>query len=155
MIVNRISITITDAQKTEVNDATAVLANLTENWRVPVSKEEIKSLSKISDGSIPFVEKVMQYAVSNPEFLQPNADVGEAQKDFNSFMDLREIVRPMWIVVDNVENAMYVCGNEAGQFARNYYSSVQYNAKMGVPGAQAIYDDLRVFFEKSKSKPTE
>jgi hypothetical protein len=153
MPVNRISITITDAQKTSVKDAVTEVANLTQNWHVPISKEELKPLPKIADGSIPFVEKVAQYAVSNPEFLPPFGDVPEFKKDFKGFMDLREIVRPLRQVVDNLENSMMVCGSEAWEFARAYYKSVQYHAKMGVPGAQAIYDDLRQRFEKSQSKP--
>lgn len=147
MIVNRISITITDAQKTTFIQSAADIAGQTTNWQVKMNKEEIKSLPKIADGRIPCVQKIAQYAVSNPEFLPPFADVPEFLKDFESFMNLREMVRPLRQVVDGLENSMFVCGSEAWEFARNYYKTVQFNAKMGVPGAQTIYDDLRPLFE--------
>jgi hypothetical protein len=152
MIANRISITITDAQKTNIIQAVAEVATLTTNIQVNMSKAEIKPLPKIADGRIPAAQKVAQYAVSNPEFLPPHADVPEFLKDFKAFMDLREIVRPMRQVLDGVENSMYVCGSEAWEFVRNYYKTVQFQAKMGVPGAQTIYDDLRPLFESRLSK---
>lgn len=154
MIVNRISITVTNAQKTNVTQMVADIALETRNLQVPMSKAEIKPLPKIADGRIPFVEKVAQYAVSNPEFLPPFANVPEFQTDFKAFKDLREIVRPMRQVLDGLENSMYVSGSEAYEFARDYYKMVKHAAEMGVPGAQTIYDDLRVLFEaKESSEP--
>ena len=62
------------------------------------------------------------------------------------------MVRPLRQVLDNLENAMAVSGSEAFHAARDYYKMVQLNARLGVPGAQAIYDDLRPLFEQ-KPKP--
>lgn len=147
MIENRISLEITSAQKTAVEDARAALANVVKNFDIQIDKEELKSMSKISDGRLPFVEKIAQYAASNPEFLPPYADIPEFTKDFQVFKDLREMIRPMRRLLDNLENSMMVSGSESYDFARAYYKSVQYNAKTGVPGAQTIYDDLRPLFE--------
>ena len=114
---------------------------------------EIKSLSKLGDIRIPFVEKVAQYAVSNPEFLPPFADVPEFTTDFKAFTDLREMVRPLRQIIDNLENSMTVSGSEAWDFARNYYKTVQFQARMGVPGAQTILDDLRILFDQKPGTP--
>ena len=153
MSINRISLSITDAQKQTVLDAATNLADATTNFNVVIEKEELKSLSKLGDARIPFVEKVVQYAVSNPEFLPPFGNVAEFNTDFEAFKDIRELVRPLRQILDNMENSMAVCGSEAWDFARNYYKSVQFQARMGVPGAQTIYDDLRPLFE-AKSTPT-
>jgi hypothetical protein len=147
MTANRVSITITDAQKTNIKTATAALATATANFTTAIDKDTLNSLSTIADGRIPFVEKVAQYAVSNPEFLQPLADVGEFQTDLKAFKDLREVVLPMRIVVNNMTASMRVSGSEAWNFARNFYSSLQFHARMGVPGAQTILDELRPLFE--------
>ena len=152
MSQNRLSISITDAQKNDFKKASAELATATKNFNVVIGKEELKSLSKLGDIRIPFVEKIAQYAVSNPEFLQPNADIPEFTKDFKAFTDLREMLRPLRQVLDNLENSRMVSGSEAYNFALDYYKTVQFNAKMGVPGAQAILDDLRPLFE-AKPKP--
>lgn len=148
MSINRISLNISDNQKQAVIDAAADLAEKTQGFNVVIEKEELKSLPKIADGRLPFVEKCAQYAVSNPEFLPPFANVPEFQNDLQGFKDMREMIRPVRQVLDNMENSMYVSGSEAWQAAMNYYRSVQFQAKMGVPGAQTIYDDLRPLFEK-------
>lgn len=153
MITNRVSITITDAQKNDIKDKTADLATVTNDFTTVIDKDTLNSLSTIADGRIPFVEKVAQYAVSNPEFLQPLADVGEFQIDFKAFKDLREVVLPMRVIVNNLLASMRVSGSEAWRFALNYYSSLQFHARMGVPGAQTILDELRPLFEgKSDGK---
>jgi hypothetical protein len=153
MSVNRLSLDITDAQKATVATDTNKLADSTEGFNVVIDKEELKSLSKISDGRIPFVEKVTQYIVSNPEFLPPFADVPEFQKDFKAFKDLREMSRPLRQILDKLETSMMVAGSEAYDTARNYYKTVQFQAKMGVPGAQTIYEDLRQLFEVKTTAP--
>ena len=153
MIENRLSLEITAAQKTSISAATTDLNNSTKALNIVIDKEELKSLSKLGDIRIPFVEKVAQYAVSNPEFLAPFADVPEFTTDFKAFTDLREMVRPLRQIIDNLENSMMVSGSEAWDFARNYYKAVQFNARMGVPGAQTIYDDLRPLFEQKAGTP--
>ena len=153
MINNKISLDITSAQKTAVNEATEALASATKPFEIQVDKEEVKALAKLGDGRIPFVEKVSQYAVTDPQFLPPFADVPEFNKDFKTFKDTREMVRPMKQIVDNVENVKMVSGSEAYQFSLNFYKNVQHQAKMGVPGAQTIYDDLRPLFEAKNTTP--
>lgn len=147
MINNKISLDITSAQKTAVNEAKDALANATKDFAIQVDKEEVKALSKLGDGRIPFVEKVSQYAVTDPQFLPPFADVPEFNMDFKTFKDVTEIVRPLQQIIDNLQNSRMVSGSEAFHFARNYYLSVQYHAKMGVPGAQTIYEELKRLYE--------
>lgn len=153
MIENKVSITITAAQKTDINTATNDLKTSTQALNTVIDKQQLKSLAKLGDGRIPFVEKVIKYAVTNPEFLPPFADVPEFAKDFQLFTDLREILRPLKQIVDNLEKSMQVSGSEAYDFARSYYKAIQYNAKMGVPGAQTILDDLRPLFEAKNNPP--
>ncbi len=155
MSVNRLSLTITEAQKQAVADASTDLANATKGFNVIIDKEEVKSLPKVADGRIPFVQKCADYSVSNPEHLPATADVAEFQKDLATFLAMREMVRPVRQTLENLENTMAVSGSEAYQSARDYYKMVQLNAKLGVPGAQAIYDDLRQLFDlKPKPDPT-
>lgn len=153
MINNKISLDITSAQKTAVNNARIALADAVQPFEIQVDKEEVKALAKLGDGRIPFVEKVSQYAVTDPQFLPPFADVPEFNLDFKTFNDVGEMVRPLQQIVDNLQNTKMVSGSEAYHFARNYYLSVQYHAKLGVPGAQTIYNDLRPLFEAKNTTP--
>ena len=147
MSTNRISLDISDTQKTAVETAANALKTATEPFKIVIEKEEVKSLAKIADRRIPFVEKAVEYSVSNPEFLPPHADVPEFEQDLQTFKDIREMIRPLRQILDNLENTMFVSGSEAWEAARSYYKTVQFHARMGTPGAQTIYDDLRQLFE--------
>ena len=149
MSVNRISLDVTDAKKAEVAGKTSALAASTKELEVIVTKEELDGSPKIADGRIPFVQKNADYSVSNPEHRPMVLDNDEFQKDVKTFLALREMARPLRQILEGIETAMAVAGSEAYFAARDYYKQVQLNAKMGVPGAQAIYDDLRQLFEQS------
>ncbi len=153
MIDNKISLTISEAQKTAVEEARAKLEDAVKTFLIQITKEELKSLPKLGDGRIPFVDKASQYAVTDPEFLPPFADVPEFNTDFQAFKDVREMVRPLEQIVDGLVNSMMVSGSESYHFARNYYQTVQFNAKMGVPGAQTIYEDLKKLYEIKEDDP--
>jgi hypothetical protein len=148
MSVNRLSLDITDAQKTQVANDTNKLAASTEGFNVVISKEELKSLPRIADGRIPFVQKCADYCVSNPALKPAVLDDAEFQKDLKAYLALREMARPLRQILERLETAMAVAGSEAFYSARDYYKMVQLSARMGVPGAQAVYDDLRQLFEQ-------
>ena len=149
MSVNRISIDITEARETAITEKTNELARAAEDLEVVISREEFNSLPKVADGRIPFVEKAAEYAVSNPEHVPAVLNVAEFQKDVKLFVALRRLIRPLRQLLDRLESAMTVAGSEAFYAARDYYKLVQLNAKMGVPGAQAIYEDLKRLFEQT------
>lgn len=151
-MINRITLDVDDAEKTEFTDKSAELANIAKPWAIQIEKEELKAMPKIADGRLPFVEKTADFSVSNPEFLPPFANVAEFQKDLKAYKDMKELARPLRQILDNLENSMMVAGSEAWYAALSYYRSVQYHAKMGVPGAQTILDELRPLFE-ARSKP--
>jgi hypothetical protein len=74
-------------------------------------------LAKVSDYAIPFIEKVAQYVVSNPEFIPLFGDAGEFSKDFTLFRDTREFLRLLSQLVSNLEDTSVLSGSEADDFA--------------------------------------
>lgn len=153
---NRISLSISDADKTAITGAIIALAGLLQPMLIALDPEDRKSLSRMSDRSIPFVEKVKQYIDSNPEFTPAYVDVAEFKKDFETFTELREFLRPLLQVVGNLEDTTALSGSDAYEVARAYYKSVQHAVTMNVPNAQAIYDDLKLRFESNvKPKPVQ
>lgn len=50
-----------------------------------------------------------------------------------------------------MQDTSMLAGSEADEFARAYYGAVGQAAKMGVPNAQAIYDDLSVRYEAQRA----
>lgn len=150
---NRISLSVSGEDKTKILQAVSALAALLQPMLIALDANDRKRLAKISDGSIPFMQKVAQYVDSNPEFVPAFVDVAEFKKDLQTFLDLREILRPILQLVGNLEDTAIVCGADAYDVGRAYYKSVQQGVKMNVPNANAIYEDLKSRFEIKTTTP--
>ncbi len=151
MSENRISLKFTEAEITQINAAIQTLVSLLAPKLIALNAADKKRLSKISDDSIPFNEKVAQYVVSNPEFVPMFRTVDEFLTDFSAFRELRGFIRLLEQVFGNMQDTSMLAGSEADEFARAYYGAVGQAAKMGVPNAQAIYDDLSVRYEAQRA----
>jgi hypothetical protein len=144
---NRISLSISDADKTKIMQAITALAGMLQPMLIALDADGRKSLAKMSDASLPFIQKVAQYVDSNPEFVPAFVDAAEFKKDLQTFLDLREVLRPILQLVGNLEDTAMVSGADAYDVGRAYYKSVQQGVKMNVPNANAIYEDLKSRFE--------
>lgn len=148
---NRISLKFTDTEIRQINEAIGTLVGLLTPKLVALSAAEKKRLSKISDDSIPFNEKVAQYVVSNPEFVPMFRTADDFLTDFSSFKHLRGFIRLLEQIYGNMQDTSMLAGSEADEFARAYYGAVGQAAKMSIPNAQAIYDDLSVRYEAQRA----
>ena len=150
---NRIDFNITTAEKAAILQAITDLNNLLKPLLIALDPKEKQSLPKMSDKSIPFVEKVMQYMKSDAQFVPSYINVTDTDNDYKAFSDLREFLRPLAQITSNLDDTAVMAGSETWQAALTYYNAVKQAAKMGVPDAKAIYEDLRPRFEAQRAKP--
>ncbi len=111
-----------------------------------------KDLAKMSDKTQPFVEKVIEYVKSNPEFIPPFMQTKELLIDFKAHSDLTQIYREVEQLCKNLDDTIMTSGSEAYVSALAYYNSVKQGAKMNVPNAKSIYEDLKQRFDKKTEK---
>ncbi len=149
---NRISIELSESQITKINDAIQIIVDNLAPVVIALEAEDKKNMAKLGEKSVSFAEKALQYAESNPEFLPPYMNLAEMKKDFTGFNQLNAILRPLMQIIGNVDDTATLCGSETLLAALGYYNSVSQAAKMNVPNAQAIYDDLSQRFEAQKAK---
>ncbi|HTH57854.1 MAG TPA: hypothetical protein VL728_17525 [Cyclobacteriaceae bacterium] len=119
---------------------------------VTLSDEERQTLPKMKDGTVAFVQKALDYCQTNPEFVPVYIGVGDLEIDLTAVKDLMRIFRPLQQITQAVEDSMMLAGSEAYVAALAYYNSVKHAAKMKVPGAQKIYDDMSARFNKFGKK---
>lgn len=150
---NVISIVIPPADIQIVKDALATINTTLAPYMLALTPEQRKTIPKMSDGTEPFVAKVMDYATSDPQFAPPYMDVPEMKKDFDAVTQLLPLLRTVDQLEDNLSDTTMMAGSEAYVAALSYYNSVKMAAKMNVPGAKAIYEDLRKRFEKQGPRP--
>ena len=152
MIQNRISIELTNEQVKAINDSVKVIVETLEPVVIALLAEDKKNMAKLGEKSVSFAEKTMQYMETNPEFLPAYVSVAEVKKDYTAFNQLNTILRPLMQIIGNVDDTATLCGSDTINACLTYYASVSQAAKMKVPNAQAIYDDLSQRFEGQRVK---
>ncbi|MBI1768035.1 MAG: hypothetical protein HY015_07800 [Bacteroidetes bacterium] len=154
---NRVSIKIQPADLKKVSDAIKVAADTLKPYLVALTPVERQQLPKMSDGNIPFVQKSLEYAQANASFVPAYLDVTELKTDLDAVESLLQLFRPLEQLYQNLDDTMTLSGSEAYVAALAFYNSVKVAAKMKVPGAKAIAEDLSLRFAgqgKKLTKPT-
>lgn len=139
---NAVSIQIPAAELKKVIDAFKIIESTLKPYLIALTPEERKQLPKMSDKTVPFVEKTLDYAKSNPQFAPAYMSIPELKIDIEAVYTLTQISRPIDQLREGLGDTMMLAGSEAYIAALAYYNSVKQAAKMNVPGARAIYDDL-------------
>lgn len=144
---NKISIQIPDADLQAAKAALDQVQQILAPYVIALTPEQRKTIPKMSDGTEPFVGKVAEYAGSNPQFMPPFVPKEEFDKDWEAVSKLLPLLRLCTQIEDTLSDTTMLAGSEAYVSALSYYNSVKQAAKMNVPDAKAIYDDLRKRFE--------
>ncbi len=132
-------------------DRDAILAKLREAWGlmpflINLTPDEMKTLPKMGEKSVSFVEKSLDYAKANPNLIPPYLDAGELIKDVILVKQLQPIQNLLNEFFDAVEGTYTAVGSEAYVESLTFYNTVRDASKRNVPGSEAIYQDLRKRF---------
>ncbi|HEX9650939.1 MAG TPA: hypothetical protein VGA21_10285 [Cyclobacteriaceae bacterium] len=144
---NRISLKISADDQTEITTAITTLVNKLGPHLKALSAEDRRQLVKMGDSNVPFVEKALDYALSNPEFAPPYLKVDELMIDVEGVTLLTNYLRLLEQMVSNLKDSITLAGSEAMAGALTYYNSCKQAAKMNVPNAKSILDDLAKRFK--------
>jgi len=122
---------------------------------IALTPKERTELPKMSDGTLPFVQKCLSYFQSNPEFAPPFVDFEGLASDMKVYEQLLPIYRLVFQLENKLNDTTMQAGAESFVSALSYYNSVKYAAHLDAPGAKAIADDLsKRFARASKAMPT-
>ena len=129
------------------------LENATDNsiaemqpYAVGLTSNDRSTMSKMGDKTLAFVEKAHEYASRNPTLCPSFFDMEAFNIDFadaHNLWVLRNKARQFYEMIDDL---VMLSGSEAYHWARLFYQSVKMAKEQGVPGAQAIYEELRKRF---------
>jgi hypothetical protein len=90
---NTINFNIPDEVVNEVNEALARITNLLQPYLIALTPEQRHDIPKMSDGTVPFVEKILAYAQSSPQFAPPYMDVKALDMDMKVHGQLMPLLR--------------------------------------------------------------
>ena len=107
-----------------------------------LSLEQRRSLFKLGEKNISFLNKNSDYAHLNPELVPQYMDVPVMARNIKSNERLTVYERQLQPVMGALDDTIVLTGSEALQAAMQFYHHVKLQAANGVSKAKSIYEDL-------------
>ena len=148
---NVVAVKFTPEEKQQILAAIQTLQEFLGQRLIALTPDQRQDIPKMSDKTLPFVEKVMAYARSDAQFVPVYMQVDELQIDLEAVRDLTTFLRPLEQLWDGLIDTITLSGSEAYMAALTYYQSVKHATRMNVAGAKTVYDDLSARFPGGKS----
>jgi len=100
--------------------------------------------------TLAFVEKCHEYAIANPILCPAFLNMDEFSVDFTDAHGLYLPVNKAAQLHENLSDTQTCAGSEAFQAALIFYNAVKSAASSNIPGAHAVYEELRKRFPRGK-----
>jgi hypothetical protein len=151
MMKDRLKVQMDVAELAQIKEQLSTIALTLNQHLIALTPQERQNLPKMSDGTLPFVSKVLDYSITDSQFVPPYVDANEMYRDFKAVEDLTPLLREVEKLSNNLTDTITLAGSEAYVTALAFYNSVKLGAKLDVPNAKTVYEDLRVRFEKNNT----
>ncbi|MDR2247822.1 MAG: hypothetical protein LBE17_14320 [Treponema sp.] len=138
--------TIPSTVLTQVQTKIQEIQTLLAPYMLALTPEERRDLPKMGAKTISFVEKAYDFARQNPNLIPPYFDLDAFGVDFadaHGLWTLANAVRQLEEAFDDTE---MTAGSEAYQAALVFYKSAKMAAAQDIPGAKAVYEELKTRF---------
>ena len=147
---NRIDVMVTPEEK-EVIFEGIKSAKSAMPFLIKLSEDDRKNLKRMDDGRRPFVQKCFEFAAQNPE-LDPGSDLlKDVPKDMELYAMLAAVQHQLEQLLELVIDTKQMAGAEAYDVARFIYMKAKMNQKIGIPGSQAIVDELGKLYKQGST----
>jgi hypothetical protein len=143
---NKVSIALKPEDLKMMLDAVNTINNVLSPYLISLTPVERQALPKMSDGTLPFVQKSLAYAQANPGLIPVYIDVDDLKIDLKAVEILVQIFKPVEQLYFNLNDTMTLSGSGAYMASLAFFNSVKHAAKINIPGIQVIADDLETSF---------
>jgi len=149
---NRISLVLPAEEAEQVKQLFAQIGQILSPHLINLTPDERVQLPKMGDKTIPFVTKGLEYlkipGTPAPSYVNP----AELEVDLNAYGTIRQIRQVAQPIIDMLDDTMLLCGSEAYVPVLAFYTYLKGAAKMNVPGAKTILEDLSARFPGRPAK---
>jgi hypothetical protein len=151
---DQIAVTISEADLADIQEALGTLeAKLMPHLKTLTPQERVE-LPKMGDKTVSFVTKALEYGQTHKDLVPAYLDLPALAVDVKAVQQLRNLSQMLTPINDALDDSLMLSGSEAYQGALVFYSNVKSAAKVHVPKAQTVYDDLSARFPGSPAKKT-
>ena len=149
---NRISLILPPADVEQVKMLFSQIGQILAPHLINLTPEERIQLPKMGDKTIPFVTKGLEYLRIPGTPAPPYVDGDGLEIDLNAYGTIRQIRQVAQPIIDMLDDTMLLCGSEAYVPVLAFYNYLKGAAKMNVPGAKTILEDLSARFPGRPTK---
>ncbi|AWM32924.1 hypothetical protein [Hymenobacter nivis] len=118
-------------------------------YLVSLTPDERRTMLRMADKTVAFVQKTSDYAANNPAFVPGFVDLAELQQDVAGVQALTPLRQQFEQLALDADSTVMVAGSEAYANSLIIYGNIKFLARNKQPGAQAAYDDLSQRFPGS------
>jgi hypothetical protein len=119
-------------------------------YSVILTANDRASVLKVGDSGFNFVTKVFEYTKTNPEFVPSFLNVRDFEIDMKDADGHPAVVTLINQLYNYFDDTKLAARSEAYSASLYYYGNVQQAASVNLPGAKAIYDDLKQYFPRTR-----
>jgi hypothetical protein len=149
---DQIAVTISEGDLADIQGALGTLqAKLMPHLKTLTPQERIE-LPKMGDKTVAFVTKALEYGQAHAELVPAFLDVPAMAVDVKAVQQLRNFTQVLTPLSDALNDSLMLSGSEAYQGALVFYANVKTAARVRVPKAQSVYDDLASRFPGATAK---
>ncbi|MDR1957946.1 MAG: hypothetical protein LBQ54_02700, partial [Planctomycetaceae bacterium] len=128
------------------------LIGLLSPYMLSLTPSERQEMLKMGEKSLSFVEKAHEFAKKNPNLCPPFLNMAEFDVDFADAHGLWVLQNTIRQASLNIDDTAMAAGSEAYQAALVFYNSVKVAAAQDIPGAKAVYEELKKRYPGGKRK---
>jgi hypothetical protein len=154
-ITNLSTVTFTAAEVKKINDAIADIKSVIVGKTTNLTDEEKQLYGSINESNKLVVQKVLQYAASNPEVIPAHVDKAELLRDYESRNLLEDWKVQLELALSNLTNTKILLDYDVFQSCLSVYRNARYLANEDMPGMNTIYNDLKQFFPGGRPSNTD
>jgi hypothetical protein len=142
---------ILNQAQTKIQEVLTLLAP----YILALTPSERQGMPKMGEKTISFVEKAYDFAKQNPNLVPPYLEMTAFGTDFTDAHGLWSLHNLVLQLEEGVSDTEMTAGSEAYQAALVFYKSVKMATAQDIPGAKAVYEELKTRFPGSKRKTGE
>ncbi|WP_421920569.1 hypothetical protein [Marinifilum sp.] len=151
-IENRINVEIDSVKQEAITTNLNGLKTELEPLLVALPAEQKKNMAVIGERLMIFVDQAIKSAENNPDLVPPYLKLDQVKVDAQAWKDLSNISKELEYLKSLLNDTAALSSSEAYSAMLSFYNYLKQAAKDGVPGAKAVYDDLKHHFANAKKK---
>lgn len=149
---NQINAAIPPADLAKALDLLKQARAILDPYLHPLTPKERKTLYKLGDKNLGFMQKVITYATNTASFVPAFVSLEDVKQDVAVAAALAPIEQYATQLALDLNSTKMLAGSEGIEGTSPIYKNIKFLAEQKQPGAQAAYDDLSQQYPGRPSK---